>query len=446
MKENIDLDALKGFDDIELDESDIVLSRAIRKNGLNQSLANPEVAASLKPIFSIELKSGEITNQKSTGRCWMFAGLNVLRIYFMKKYNLESFEFSEAYLQFYDKLEKANLFLEKTIEYSKLPIFAEYNRFLLDQTIMDGGHYVMFTNLVKKYGLVPSMFMDDNSISSSTAELNAILKETLANGMKIIRSMIENKSSKEDIWKTKEEILNTIYKTLVLAIGNPPKKFKLEIKDKDDNFLKFDEVTPQEFYKKYIDINLDDYICISDALIEGQEQYIRYTSDLVNNVVDGDPVTFFNVDIIELKKAVVASLKANEPVWFAGDVRRQSIRSEGLLGGNLLQTKEMLGVKSSLNKYERLSYRCSLNSHAMVFTGVTLDENNLPIRYKVENSWGKDSGKDGFFIMDDAWFNEYVYQIIINKKYVSQDIQERYMNSVIKNIEPFSTIWSYFVD
>lgn len=418
-----------------------LLSLSVQANGIHQSATDESKAKELPFVFNVNIDSGDVTNQRRSGRCWMFSGLNVIRTILFEKFAVKNLELSEAYLQFYDKLEKANFFLEKSLEFASEDICSRNNVFLLDNTIQDGGHFVMFTNLVKKYGVLPYDLMPDLAVSKDTGELNSLLSYHLSQGMRDLRRAKKENASEEEISKIKKAYLDDVYRILCMCLGTPVKEFAFEYVDKDNHTHKLDKMTPKAFFDTYIAKDFNEYIPLCDAPMKRMEKYTKYTCSLVNNVLGSDPIYFFNVDRKELKDALIASLKDKEPVWFASDVSSQSLRKRGILSKGILKTHELFSLKDDMNKEDRLSYRSSFCNHAMTFTGVNLLEDGTPNRYKVENSWGKDNGKDGYFVMDDAWFNEYVYQIFVNKKYVSEKVNKAYEEAKVVKEDPFDTLW-----
>lgn len=445
MKNNITNEELDEFrSNFSLKPCFQLSKRTVTKNGINNSCIDEELTRSLKYSFSIDVNAGSVCNQKRSGRCWLFAGLNVIRTILLKNLNVKNIELSQAYLQFYDKLEKANFFMERAIELSDEDIKSRHNVFMLDTGIGDGGHFVMFTNLVKKYGVLPIEEMPDLAVSQDTTELNAVLSDYLAQAMMELRSAKKKRASIKALKEIKKQYLDEIYRILTISLGVPPTSFKYEYKDKDDKFVSLNEMTPKEFFDNYIKVDLNDYICLCDAPIEGMKQYTKYTSKYVNNVEGGDEVIFFNVPMKEVKKATKNSLEDNSPVWFAADVSTQSLRKDGYLADGVLKTDLLFHIQSKMNKSQRLTYRSSFCNHAMTFTGVNVTSDNKYDRWKVENSWGKENGKDGFYIMSDKWFDEYVYEVFVNKKYVSKSILDKYEKAEKIYEEPFNTLYKEF--
>lgn len=448
MKQELEAKDIQGFEKkFEANKAYTVAQRAVTKNGIYNSAIDPTVRSSLKTTFNIDIDAGNVTNQRQSGRCWMFAGLNVIRTILMKKLNAKNIELSQAYLQFYDKLEKANFFLEKAIELRKEAPNSRLNLFLLDAAIGDGGHFAMFVSLVKKYGVMPIDFMPDYAVSQNTNELNTTLTALLAKDMHIIHEDDKKGLSEDKIRAKKSKMLDEIYRVLTISIGLPPKEFAFQYEDlgndekkEKKHMVTLPTTTPKEFYDKYIGQDLEEYIPLCDAPIEGMKRYQKYTSPYVNNVYGGDPVIFFNVSLSEMKKAAIKSLKAGDVMWFGSDVLSESMRKEGLLARDLIRVDDLFDVTLPKDKGERLTYRASFCNHAMTFTGVNL-ENNHPTRWKVENSWGKENGDDGFFVMDDKWFDEYVYEIFVNRKYIDASVLKKWDASTLIDEDPFNTLY-----
>ncbi len=443
MEQKITLEEISSFENDLKNFSDLNLKKAtVMKNGIAGSSTAIELEREMKFAFSVDVESGNVTNQKRSGRCWMFSGLNVLRTILYKKLNVKNIELSQAYLQFYDKLEKANFFLEKAIEFASEDVKSRNNVFLLDSTIQDGGHFVMFSNLVKKYGVVPLEEMPDHAVSSETMELNTVLSSYLSQAMKDLRAMVKEGKSTEEINVKKKDVLSAIYRILTISLGSPASSFEYEYVDKDNHYVRLKRMTPKEFYDEYIKEDLEDYLPLCDAPLGHMKPLTRYTCDIVNNVVGGSPIIFFNVPLQEMKKSVIASLKANMPVWFAADVSSQSLRKEGYLVDGILLQNELFSLENHMDKASRMDYRSSFCNHAMTFTGVNLDEEGKSNRWKVENSWGKENGKDGYFVMSDKWFDEYVYQVFVKKEYVNPEIVDAYQKSALESVDPFDTLWA----
>lgn len=421
-------------------DSKLKLARlSVAKNGIFASCQDPDKGVANPNVFSLDVKAGGVTNQKQSGRCWMFAGLNVLRPIASKKLGKKDFEFSEAYLQFYDRLEKSNFFLERIIELRDKPC----DDFLLVNLISypngDGGHYPFFKSLVKKYGLLPIELMPDSTVACTTPELNKTLNFLLSGAAAKLRAHFQNGGSLEKAEEMKEGYLEEVYRILGVSLGLPPKEFVYEYYDKDDKFVRLPKQTTSEFFRDYVGVDLDEYMPLCDAPFRDYPTNKIITCPQVG-CVEGDlGVEFFNVGLEPMKKAVIKSLEAGEVVWFAADVSASSASKDGYLINELYALEELFGIDLSSSKKERLEHWMTSCNHAMTFTGVNIDESGKPNRWKVENSWGKENGIDGYFVMDDAWFNEYVYQVYVNKKYVDSELVKQYEESERIEVPPFNT-------
>ena len=442
MAKEIDAKLLTDFSvNFDGDRANTVALNSVTKNGILASVQTPDAIRNTTHNFSVRLPKTPVTNQKQSGRCWLFAAANVLRFEIIKKYNLKNFELSLVYLLFWDKLEKANYFLENILDTLDEPLEGRLVAYLLSSPEGDGGQWDMFVSLVEKYGVVPAEAMPENAVSSSTSELRNILTEKLREYACILRNLHSQGHSLEDLRIEKEHFMEEIYRILCIGLGKPPKKFDLEFTDKDGKFTRDAGLTPHEFYEKYIDLNLEDYISLINSPTEDKPYYRSYSVRYLGNVVGGRPVHYVNLPIEKLKDAAVAQLKDGFPVWFGSDVGKHSERKLGLLDTNLYDRESLFNVSFGMNKGQRLDYGQSLMTHAMVLQGVDIDEANLPIRWCVENSWGDDKGSEGYFSMGDNWFDEYVYQIVINKKYLEAEVLKAYESEPIL-LEPWDPMGS----
>ncbi len=403
------------------DRSNQVACDAVMTNGLNKSCQNQEARRRQTHSFSLTIKQGEVTNQKQSGRCWLFAALNVMRSRIIRNLNLEDFELSQNYMLFWDKMEKSNYFLENILDTLDEPVGSRLLDFLLRDPVGDGGQWDMMANVAAKYGVVPKTSMPESAVSSSTREMGRVLTELLRSDAVILRRMASEGSDREALTLKKEEMLKDVYRILVICLGEPPKTVDFEVRDKDNNFIRDLGLTPQEFFKKYVDLDLNDYISLINAPTSDKPFYHRYTVKMLGNVKEGNPVCYINLPIQELKAAAIAQMQDGEPVWFGCDVGARMDREGGLLDTASYDYENTLQIKLGMTKAERLDYGQSLMTHAMVFQGVNLTEDGVPTRWRVENSWGDESGKKGYYVMSDAWFDEYMYQVVVNKKYLSKE-------------------------
>lgn len=418
-----------------------IAMNAVTSAGLLAASKNPMAQRESRHSYSISLEQGEITNQKQSGRCWMFAALNTFRFEVMKNLNLKTFELSQNYTLFYDKLEKSNYFLESILETLDEPTQGRLISFLLSAPLGDGGQWDMLCNLVRKYGVVPKEAMPETVASSATREMTATLTRKLREDACRLRKAYADGSTLDELRQKKEAMMEEIYRVLCICLGEPPKTFDLEVTDRDDKFIRDTNLTGTAFFEKYVGLNLDDYVSLINAPTADKPYHRSYSVKFLGNVKEGCPVRYLNLPIKELKKAAIAQMKDGSPVWFGCDVGKDSSRDEGLLDTNTYQTDKLLGVTFGMNKAERLEYGESLMTHAMVFQGVNLDEEGKPNRWRVENSWGDAPGKKGYYVMSDEWFDEYMYQIVVNKKYLPDSYIAEYDSEPIM-LEPWDPMGS----
>ena len=381
--------------DFESQRANLVAMNAVTANGLLGSAVNRTAAQNDVHEFSISLEQGEITNQKQSGRCWMFAALNTMRYQVMKKYNLKTFELSQAYLFFWDKLEKSNYFLESILETAELPTGSRLVSYLLTAPVGDGGQWDMLCNLLEKYGVVPKTAYPESKSSSASREMDSVLTEKLREDACILRRMYKEHLDEEALRLRKDEMLNEIYRLLCICLGEPPKTFTFEYRDADKNFHRETGLTPKTFFEKYVGLDLKDYVSLINAPTSDKPYGHSYTVKYLGNVREGRPVRYLNLPIEELKKAAIAQMQDGQPVWFGCDVGKHSERDTGIMDLDIRSLENLLDTQFTMTKAERLDYGQSLMTHAMVFQGVNLDDNGQPNRWRVENSWGKDPGKDG---------------------------------------------------
>ena len=369
-------------------------------------------------VFSEEIKTGKITAQNSSGRCWLFAALNVLREQTAKKLKFEDFELSQAYAMFYDKLEKANYFLESIINTVDEDIYSRIVMHLLSSPLNDGGQWDMFVNLYEKYGAVPKHIMPESFHSSNSGVMNNLLTVKVREWASVLRENYKKGDSTVKLRKLKEKMMEEFYFMLIRFLGTPPDTFDFEYKDDDEKFHRHKNLTPHTFAKKIIPFNPKDYISIINAPSFDKPFNKTYTVKFLGNVIEGQKVLYLNLKSDELKKYALKQIKNKIPVWFGCDVGKMLDSENGILDTDIYDYDSALGVKFGLNKAKRLEYGESLMTHAMVFSGVNVITGKAN-RWKVENSWGEKRGHKGFLNMSDAWFDEFTYQVVINKKFLS---------------------------
>ena len=402
------------------DPKNQVIARAAARSGVLEASYNERVAGRLTRVFSTELPTDNVTNQKQSGRCWLFSTLNVLRHDFGAKHKAKNFTLSQSYNFFWDKLERANLFYEKVIETADKPLDDREVRSYFDFAGHDGGQWHMAVSLVKKYGVVPSYVMPESFNTSATNGLASALADKERKDALALRRLAQA-GDQEGLEKARKTFLNEIYRMVAIAVGEPPKTFDLEFRDDDKNYHLEKNLTPVSFFNKYFDVDLDDYVVLTNA--PDHEYGKLYHLGAEDNVEGGSPILFLNVPMEYLEQAAVAQLKDGEAVWFGNDVGRQMDHKTGYLDTDLYKLEDLFAVDLSLSKADRLATGVGEVSHAMTLVGVDEDKGDIR-QWKVENSWGDKSGEKGFFVMSHNWFKEYVYEVVVHKKYLTKDQQE----------------------
>lgn len=394
---------------------------AVTHAGLLKSLENRKASQNNDFAYSIDLTKDEVANQKQSGRCWMFAALNTFRHKLIADFKLENFELSQAHTFFWDKYEKSNWFLEQIIATADQELGSRKVKFLLDVPQQDGGQWDMVVALFEKYGVVPKSVYPESISSSNSRELNQYLNKLLRQDAQILRELIAAGADDSSVQAKKEELLQEIFNFLAVNLGLPPRRFDFAYRDKDDNYHKDSDITPQEFYQEYVGLKLDDYVSIINAPTADKPYGKSYTVELLGNVVGSRQVRYLNLDMKRFKELAIAQMKAGETVWFGSDVGQSSNRQSGVMAANLYDFATALDINLKQDKAGRLDYSESLMTHAMVLTGVDLDAEGQPIKWKVENSWGEKVGQDGYFVATDSWMDEYTYQIVVRKELLTQE-------------------------
>ncbi len=419
-----------------------ILADAVIKNGISNVAVNHKSIAKMHYDFSEEINVGKVTNQEKSGRCWMFAALNNIRYSISSKLKIKDhdFELSQNYTMFWDKLEKSNYFLENIIETKDEDIMSRNVMWLLAQPTNDGGQWDMFTGLVEKYGVVPKYVMPETFHSSNSNMMSNMLNLRLRNDAKILREMNNKGIDLDGLRAKKEEMMDEVYTILCYCLGEPPKNFDFEYRDEDKEFHRDSNLTPLEFYKKYSGVKMNDYVSIINAPTKDKPFNKTYTVRFLGNVKDGKQIHYLNLDIEKLKELSVAQIKDGEPVWFGCDVGKFLESDLGIMDTELYNYEELLNTEFSLSKGDQLEYGESVLTHAMAFTGVNLVDGK-PNRWKVQNSWGEKPGLKGFFIMSDEWFEEFNYEVVINKKYLSKELLKAYEQEPVE-LKPWDPMGS----
>ena len=398
-----------------------VIARAAQRSGVLEASYNDRVQSELTRVFSTELDTDNVTNQKHSGRCWLFATLNVLRHEFGKKYKAKDFTFSQAYNFFWDKIERANMFYNRILDSADMPLDSRQVKSDLDFAGADGGQFQMAAALVEKYGVVPSYAMPETFNTNDTTGFATALGDKLKKDALVLRHL-KQYGKDDEIEKTREKFLSEVYQMTAIAVGEPPKKFDLEYRDDDKKYHLEKDLTPLEFLHKYLgDVDFDDYVVLTNA--PDHEYGKLYGLPAEDNVSGSLRIKLLNVPMEYLTAASIAQLKDGEAVWFGNDVLRQMDRKTGYLDTNLYKLDDLFGVDLKMSKADRLKTGVGEVSHAMTLVGV--DEDNGEVRqWKVENSWGDKSGAKGYYVMNNEWFNDYVYEVVVHKKYLTDKQKE----------------------
>lgn len=411
------LDALE--EEYKNDKFSNISRIALYKNKISDLARVGDRSNFLQDDFSINIKTMEVTNQKKSGRCWIFAGLNVLREEIATKYNVEKFELSQNYIAFYDKLEKCNYLLENIVGLLDRDIYDRLFSFIMSRGIEDGGQWDMFANIVRKYGVVPKSAYEETYQSENTNEIDEILNRYLRKVTSKMRGFYRS-GNKEQIDSYKDKAMDNIYKLLCSSFGVPPKKVSFEFTDKDDNYHIYKDLSPLEFLNDFVGINIDDYVSVINSPTKDKPYMKTYTVRYLGNCVEGKNIRYLNLGINRIKQLAISQLKDGKTVWFGSDCLKYGDRDEGIWDDLSFEYNELLQIDLDMTKEEMLDMGEAAMNHAMVLTGVNLDDHK-PTKWKIENSWGDEKAKKGYHVATDSWFDKYVFQVVVNKKYLNEE-------------------------
>jgi len=401
------------------DPKNTVVRHALSRSSVSEAVFDPGSTKEVNPHFSLDLKTMPVANQKQSGRCWIFAGLNFLREIIGKKAHIKSFELSQNYISLYDKIEKANYALELVVNFADRDHDDREFSYILHDPVSDGGQWDMFVNLVKKYGLMPQSAFPETFNSNNTRETDAIVNAAIRN-FAAKACHLQKAGLKSQIRPLKEETMNKIYGLFLDAFGVPPKTFDFEYEDSKDKYTVERGLTPLSFFKKYIGDEIDEYQSIINSPTEDKPFLKNYTIDYLGNVLEGAPINHLNLSMDRIKELIIAQLQAGLPVWFGSDVGFYRDRGSSAWDDKALDYESAFGLSVKFAKADMLDYWHSAMNHAMVIAGVNLVDGK-PTKWKIENSWGTDNGVQGYYVMSPTWFDTFVYQAVINRKFLTEE-------------------------
>ena len=422
-------------DNYENDTINQIVRNALDNNSIKNIVKVKKEEQNVLYNFSINLDTLKVANQKVSGRCWIFAGCNVIREIIAKKYNLKDFELSQSYIAFYDKLERSNYIMNTLIDLKDRDIDDRERYHILTTGLEDGGQWDMFVNIVNKYGIVPKTVMDETYQSSNSSEVNYLLNRKIRQFASVIPTY------EDDLISLKNLYLEDIYRILVDCYGSIPKVFDFEYTTKDKEYHIIKDLTPLKFYQDYSGIDLNDYISIINSPTKDKPFNKTYTVRYLGNVIEGSRVLYLNLDIDTFKEKVLAQLKDNAPVWFGSDCSKAFDREKGIFDDKLFNYNDPFKTDFTMDKSNLLDYYEAAMNHAMVLTGVNI-ENEVPTKWKIENSWGEEKGDKGYYVASASWFDKYVFQAVINKKYLTSS-EVALLNeepTVLKPWDPMGTL------
>ncbi|MBO4582183.1 MAG: C1 family peptidase [Bacteroidales bacterium] len=397
------------------------LQTAISGNDINKLAANHNNPNTHDVYFSNRVNSKGITDQKSSGRCWLFTGLNVLRSKVIAKYNLSEFTFSQNYCFFYDQLEKSNLFLQAIIDTKDKDMTDKIVEWLFKNPLSDGGQFTGVVNIITKYGVVPSEAMPETNSSNNTSRMSNLISLKLREYGLQLRDMAAQGAKNKELTDKKKEMLNTIYRMLALNLGTPPSSFTYTLKDATGKPVKTQTYTPLSFYQEFVGVDMSNYVMIMND--PTRPYYKVYEIEYDRHMYDGENWKYLNVPMDQIKQIAIASIKDSTMMYFSCDVGKFLNSSTGLLDINNYDYASLMGTTFNMDKKQRIATFASGSSHAMTLCAVDLDENGNSKKWMVENSWGSASGYKGHLIMTDEWFDEYMFRLVADKKYIPKDIQ-----------------------
>ncbi len=399
------------------DRSLRIATMALSRSEINSAACVAAGADKNRWHFTVDLKTLPVADQKHSGRCWLFAAANVLREKIAADLGLKEFELSQSCLAFWDKLERANYFMGAILDTADLPVSDRTVSFILSTGVHDGGQWAMFANIVRKYGLVPKEAFDETYQSSNTRQMNYYLNRYLKACAVRLRALKRSGAGEDEIRGQREGMMAKVYSYLCACYGEPPKRFDFVYTDKDGAYHCDPDLTPADFRDKYVGAFTDDMVSVINAPTSDKPYHRTYTIRYLGNVEGEGTVKHLNLPMDEIKQAVIAQLRDGQVVWFGSDVGHWGDREKGYWDDGAFDVEMLTGLDLHISKEDALDYQFSAMNHAMVLTGVELKDDK-PVRWKIENSWGDEKGSKGYYVCSDSWFDQYVYQAAIRKKYL----------------------------
>ncbi|MBL1106827.1 C1 family peptidase [Streptomyces sp. 5-8] len=420
MERSLTSDQLEAFEkEFTARPANRLMQNAVTQTPVDDIALDRRILTGIDHSVSHHLDDWKVTNQKQSGRCWMFAGLNLLRVGAARKLGVKDFEFSQNYLLWWDKFERANHFLEAVIDTSGRDVDDRTVAHLLADPIGDGGQWNMFVALVAKHGLVPKSAMPETDSSSSTRAMNRSLKTLLRQGARDLRALAADGADAQR--ERKREVLAAVHRVLGIHLGTPPRRFLWQWEDKDKEFHRDGWLTPAEFAASYVQLPLDEYVCLVHDPRESSPFGRTFTVEYLGNVVDAPPVVYLNVPMEQLKQLTMDTIVGGEPVWFGCDVAKMMRADAGVWDAGLFDYAAVYDAPFTMDKADRLLHHDTQMTHAMLFTGVDVVDGS-PRRWRVENSWGEEKADKGFWTMNDSWFGEHVFEIAVRRSALPADL------------------------
>ncbi len=406
--------------DFQSNPSYRVVQNAVTRVSVDEVAIDREIVNAADHTASERLDDWGATDQAHSGRCWLFAGLNLVRAGVREKLAVKDFEFSQNHVMFWDKLERANYFLESIITTASRELDDRVVAHLLDTVADDGGQWDMFVSIVRKHGLVPKPFMPETESSGNTRRMNSVLRSVLRQGALSLRelALIEPEKARA----AKAEVLKVVHRVLSIHLGTPPERFFWQWRDKDDGFHRVGEMTPAEFASTYVELPLEEYVCLVNDPRPSSPMGRTFTVEFLGNVVEAPPVLYLNVGLDVMKELAARLLSGGQPVWFGCDVSPMMSNEYGLWDAKLYDLPAVYDTAFELDKAGRLLAHESSMTHAMLFTGVDIVD-GAPRRWRVENSWGTERGRDGFYTMNDSWFDQYLFELAVPQELLTPELR-----------------------